>query len=362
MKLIRLCIMSLIFLLPTNLQAMEHSKPLMLQDDYYKEYWEQYFLFEDGSFVTSQFLIANLPWPVGKHHGIMIATVVTPDGKRTIIKNGRGPDEWGFDKEKFDLFIHVHRLKSDGNKHEIRIGRKDGNWTNTNVTSPEIPRYLQRYDKKKIYMESSFYMPFVEGQGQWSILDEATQNIVTGGGKVQGFGTHVIFNGRTEKLLKNWLRVFGLQAEGNDQPVPFLSSIKRSDGSEDTILTLRDSDNDITEFSNITLKYKDIKKGNNHSTYPMVIEVTARNDTASLIGTIRFTRKIDHFNINEHMNFFERNFAISRASVANYRYIADYDLSYVTEKGTTKLTGKALSEYKDILPPKKKKSKRRKRR
>ena len=362
MKIIKIFMASLMLFLPVSLQAMDHSKPLMLQDDFYKEYWEQHFLFEDGSFVTNQFLVANFPWPVGKDHGIMITTVVSPDGKRTIIKNGRGPDEWGFDKEKFDLFIHVHRLKSQGNKHEIHIGTKDGNRVNVTVTSPGVPLDHQRYDKKKRYMESSFYMPFVTGQGQWSVLDEETQAFVSGGGKVQGFGTHVIFNGRVEKLLKNWLRVSGLWAEGKDQPVPFLSSIKRADGSEDTLLTLRNADNDIAKFSNITLKYKDIKKGNNHSTYPTVIEVTARNDKASLIGTIRFTRKIDHFNINEHMNFFERNFAESRASVANYRYIADYDLSYVTEKGSTKLTGKALSEYKDILPPKKKKNKRRKRR
>ena len=355
--------MSLIFLLPTNLQAMDHSKPLMLQDAYYKEYWEQYFLFEDGSFVTSQFLIANLPWPVGKHHGIMIATVVTPDGKRTIIKNGRGPDEWGFDKEKFDLFIHVHRLKSNGNKHEIRIGRKDGNWVNTNVTSPEMPRYQQRYDKKKSYMESSFYMPFVEGQGQWSILDEDTQSFITGGGKVQGFGTHVIFNGRVEGLLQNWLRISGLSsvddASDKNRLVPFLSAQTRSDGRQDSLLTLKNAANDVISFSDITLTYKNIIQATKKSSYPTVIEITAKNDTGSLTGTIRFTRKIDHFNIMDHLNFFERTFAKSRASIANYRYIADYDFSYVTAEGTQKITGKALSEYKDILSPKKKKKKRR---
>ncbi|MBL4801561.1 MAG: hypothetical protein JKY45_06675 [Emcibacter sp.] len=364
MKLIKIIIVSLICLLPFSLRAMDHSKPLMLSDKYYKEYWEQHFLFEDGTFITSQFLVANFPWPVGRDHGIMISTVVSPDGKRAIIKNGRNLGKWGFDSGKFNLFIHTHRLKSEGRQHDIHVGTVGRSVVDITGKASIPPLDHQPYKTKKDYMKSSFYLPYFEGDGKWSIQYDGKKSFVTGKGKVQGFGTHAIFNGRVEGLLKSWLRISGLTSFKDDEEqttlIPFLSSMERPDGRQDNILTLKNADNDVIVFSDITVSYKDIVKASKKSSYPTVIEITAKNDTASLTGTIHFTRKIDHFNIMDHLNFFERTFAKSRASVANYRYIADYDLSYVTSEGTQKLTGKALSEYKDILPPKKKKKKRRK--
>ncbi|MBL4894962.1 MAG: hypothetical protein JKY59_08890 [Emcibacter sp.] len=363
MKLIKFIIVSLICLLPFSLLAMDHSKPQMLKDKFYKEYWEQHFLFEDGTFITSQFLVANFPWPVGRDHGIMISTVVSPDGKRTIIKNGRNFGKWGFDTEKFDLFIHTHRLKSTGNKHDIHVGTVGRNVIDITGSAAIPPLDHQRHQRKKDYMETSFYLPYFKGDRNWRVQYDEKQPFEVGKGKVQGFGTHVIFNGRVEGLLQNWLRISGLSsvddASDKNRLVPFLSAQTRSDGRQDSLLTLKNAANDVISFSDITLTYKNIIQATKKSSYPTVIEITAKNDTGSLTGTIRFTRKIDHFNIMDHLNFFERTFAKSRASIANYRYIADYDFSYVTAEGTQKITGKALSEYKDILSPKKKKKKRR---
>lgn len=362
MKLVKLIIVSLICLLPFSIHAMDHSKPQMLKDKYYKEYWEQHFLFEDGTFVSSQFTAANFPWPVGKEHGIMVATVVTPDGKRSIIKNGRNLGKWGFDPKKFNIFIHTHRLKSEGDKYDFYVGTAGRNEVKATgkMNIPSIDHV--RIKNKKGYMESSIYLPYFEGEGSWKIRPDKKQPFKTGAGKIQGFGSHVIFTGRVEGLLRNWLRVSGLQREDNNQPVPFLSAIGNADGIQNVTLTLKNAEGELTSFSDIEIEYKDFKQWEKKSSYPTVIEVTAKNGKESLTGTIRFTRKIDHFNINNHLNFFERAFVRSRASVSNYRYIADYDLSYVTEEGTQKLTGKALSEYQDIVPPKKKKKQKKRRR
>ena len=362
LKLIAVVVFILGCLGPFALQAMDNTKPLMLEDKYYKEYWEQYFLFEDGTFVSSQFTVANLPWPVGKEHGILVATVVSPEGERTIIKNGRNPDKWGFDPEKFDLSLHTHRLKSDGDTYNFHIGTEGTNVYDIIGKTEVFALDNGRVIGKKGYMDSSIYLPYFDGTGSWNVRPDKKQPFATGAGKVQGFGTHVLFTGRVETLLKSWLRVNGLRREDNSQPLPFISAIENLDGSKTVTLTLKKATGEVKNFSDIRIEYKDFKEGKKKSTYPTVIELTAEHEGETLSGTIRFTRKIDHFNINEHLNFLERSFTRTRASVTNYRYIADYDLSYVTEKGATKLTGKALSEYKDILPPKKKKSKRRKRR
>jgi len=370
LKLIKLIVVCVSMLFPALLQALDHSKPQLLEDHYYKEYWEQHFLFEDGTFVTAQFLAANFPWPVGKSHGIMIANVVSPDGERTIIKNGRNLGEWGFDTKKFDLFIHTHRLKSNGNSHDIFLGSDDKNIVKTAVSSKIHPFDHQKFANKKGRMESSIYLPFFEGAGTWKIRrgeDSSSSNtgpslntsFNMGEGKVQGFATHTLITGRLEDVLVNWLRVSGLSHEDN-QPIPFLSAIERPDGAKDFILTLKDEAGAITEFLDVTIVYKNIKKEAHKSSYPTLIKLAAKNDKDSLIGTIRLNRKIDHFNIYDHLNFFERSFAMFRASVANYRYIADYDLTYTTGGETKKLAGKALTEYQDILGPRKaKKTKRR---
>lgn len=355
-------ILSLVCLLPFSLQAMDNTKPLMLKDKYYKEYWEQFFLFEDGTFVSSQFTVANLPWPVGKEHGILVATVVSPEGERTVIKNGRNPDKWGFDPEKFDLTLHTHRLKREGDAYDFHIGTKGKNVYDI-IGKTEVPALENgRIVDKKGYLESSVYLPYFEGTGSWKVRPDKNQPFASGEGKVQGFGIHVLFTGRVETLLKSWLRVNGLRSEANSQPLPFLSAIENLDGSHTTTLTLKKTTGEVIHFTDITVEYKDFKEGKKKSTYPTVIELKAVHGGETLSGTIRLTRKIDHFNITEHLNFLERSFTRTRASVTNYRYIAEYDLSYVTAEGPQKITGKALSEYQDIQAPKTKKTGRKKRR
>lgn len=362
MKLVKLFLISLFCLIPYSLQAMDHTKPLMLQDKFYKEYWEEHFLFDDGTFVTAQFLVANFPWPVGKEHGIMLATVVTPDGKRTIIKNGRNFGEWGFDAHKFDIFIHNHWLKSKDGVYEFYMAAGDKSKVTNRVTSAIAPLDHARFENKAGQLESSFYLPYFEGEGTWQIFQDIDKPLKAGAGKVQGFATHVVINGRLEGLLKGWLRMSGLRGN-DDQPVPFLSAMTRADGTEDIILTLKSGKADLTKFTEVKLDYKDIINGDDRSSSPTRIDVKARNGKETVTGTIHFKRKIDHFNISDHLNFFEGSFAASRASVTNYRYIADYDLIYTTEGGESQhLTGQALSEYADILPPKREKKKKRRRR
>lgn len=348
-----------LFFINGHVFAMDHTKPQLQEDKNYKEYWEQHFLFEDGTFVTSQFLVANFPWPVGKDHGIMIATVVNPDGKRTIIKNGRNLGEWGFNPEKFDIFIHTHRLSGQDGKNTIYLGADDKNEIDVKVTSQISPQDFKIFDDadfkdEDAQMNSAIYLPYFKGEGSWRILKNIDQNeeqiFETGKGKVQGFGTHVLINGDLEDVLTNWLRVSGLSG-ADQQPIPFLSSIIRPDGEKDIILTLLDKTGKVTKFSDVTLEYKDIIQEDKKTSYPTVIVVKANNDHESLRGTIHLNKKIDHFNINDHLNFFEKGFASSRASVANYRYIADYDFKYNTAAASQRLTGKALSEYQDILPP-----------
>ena len=102
-------------------QEIDNIRPQMLEDKNYTEYWEQYFYLSDGTLITSQFLVANFPWPVGKNHGIMLSTLITPKGELYVIKNGRKFGEWGYKEENLDLFIHTHRLNRNGDEVNLRL-------------------------------------------------------------------------------------------------------------------------------------------------------------------------------------------------------------------------------------------------
>ena len=105
-----------------------------------------------------------------------------------------------------------------------------------------------------------------------------------------------------------------------------------------------------------------IEDEDNKATRPTSIEIFAKSEKGTLKGTVTFTKKLNHFNLTEHLNFFEKTFAKSSPIVANFRYLGDYNLTYSTSMGEKTLTGKALSEYTDILPAKKVTKKRRRNR
>ncbi|MBL4603966.1 MAG: hypothetical protein JKY84_14570 [Emcibacteraceae bacterium] len=355
-----LCVLFISYLtLVAPSSAQMSDVPIMSDEKNYTEYWEQYFYLSDGSLVTSQFLVANFPWPVGKKHGIMLGTLVTPDGKLYTIKNGRKLGEWGFSEKSLDMFIHTHTLKrnSDGFNHHLEntMGIVD-----LSLTSHQAPINHKRYSSEDGYIETSIYAPSMTGFGNWQLGPEAgfdPNGPVHNADNVTGFGVHVTMTDKVDKLITNWTRILGL---GNDGPKPFLSAITRPDGKQDIILKLFDGNLEIDSFSDIDIKYQDMTKEKN-ATYPKSIKISAKGENGTLKGTIKFTKKLAHFNLTEHLNFFERTFAKSSPVVTNFRYVADYDLVYKTSSSEKNLKGKALSEYTDVTPAKRAKAKKRRR-
>lgn len=335
-------------------------RPMMLEDKNYTEYWEQYYYLSDGSLVTSQFLVANLPWPVGKNHGIMLGTLVTPEGELYVIKNGRGYGDWGFKEDAFDIFIHTHRLNGSGDDVHLHLENTMA-IVDINSKSP-IPAFAHdSYSSEDGYIETSYYAPSLKGYGNWQLGEEAgfsPNGPVNNADITEGFGVHVLMTDKVDQLIKNWTRVTTI---GESNHKVFLSAINRPDDKKDTIFKLFVAEKTLDEFSEVEIKYENMTKEKDAS-YPRKLKIKAKGENGTIEGEVIFTKKMDHFNLNDHLNFFERSFAKSNPVVTNFRYIADYNLVYKTAEGEQQLTGKALSEYADIQPVKKAASKDRRRR
>lgn len=338
-------------------QEINNTHPLLMEEKNYTEYWEQYFYLEDGSLVTSQYLVANFPWPVGKDHGIMVGTLVTPSGELYVIKNGRKPGKWGFKQDALDMFIHTHSLSGSGDNLSVHLENTMA-IVDLNLTSTQAELNHQSYSSEDGFIETSIYAPRLRGSGNWQLGPEAgfkeygpVHNVES----ATGFGFHVLMTDKVDMLVKNWTRVLALGSEG---PIPFLSAITRPDEAQDIIFRLFDGDAVVDIFSDVKISYQDMSEEKDAS-YPKSIEISASGEKGEIKGTINFSKKFDHFNLKEQLNFFEKTFAKSNPSVTNFRYLSDYNLVYKTSEGENILKGKALSEYTDILPARKAPVKRR---
>lgn len=334
-------------------------RPLMSEEKNYTEYWEQYFYLNDGSLVTSQFLVANFPWPVGKDHGIMLGTLVTPEGELYVIKNGRNLGDWGFKENTLDMFLHTHRLNGSGNDLNVHL---ENTMAVVDLTlKSEIASFQHNsFSSEKGFIETSFYAPSLSGHGNWQLGEEAgfePSGPVHNADKVDGFGVHVLMTDKVDQLIKNWTRVVGLGTGMR----PFLSAITRPDDFEDIIFKLFEGNETIDTFKNVKIKFENITKEKDVN-YPKKLKISADGENGKIEGEITFTKKMDHFNLTDHLNFFEKSFAKSNPRVTNFRYIADYNLVYKTSEGEKILNGKAISEYTDIQAAGSAKKKRRRRR
>jgi hypothetical protein len=326
-------------------QDINDIRPLMSEEKNYTEYWEQYFYLNDGSLVTSQFLVANFPWPVGKDHGIMLGTLITPEGDLYVIKNGRNLDDWGYNEDKLDMFLHTHRLSANGDDLNVHLENTMA------VVDLSLKSTIESFKHNKFsseegFIETSYFAPSLSGHGNWQLGEEAgfkPSGPVHNADKVDGFGVHVLMTDKVDQLIKNWTRVSGL----GTGPRPFLSAITRPDDKEDIIFKLFEGKETLDTFTDVKIKFENVTKEKNVS-YPKRIKISANGKNGKIEGEITFTKKMDHFSLTDHLNFFEKSFAKSNPRVTSFRYIADYNLVYKTSEGEKVLNGKALSEYTDI--------------
>lgn len=343
-------------------EKLDNIKPALLKGSEYNEYWLQYFLFEDGSYLTTQFSIVNFPF--NKHKAIMLSTLITPDGKRYIIQNGRGRSDWTFDPERLNITFSRdinHNIQGSFPDYSMTVHNTmaEANLTLKSTLPPlEHDVYSPKKNKK---MAVSLYAPHFEATGKWRLGEEAgapADSPWNDFGKGEGFGLHVLMNGPIDKLMNSWLRVFGLKGDGGERII--LSSIERPDGKRDNELILHNGGT-LTTFSEIEVGVIE-QQPNGKKDFPKVIYLKANNDEGILEGTITFAKKLQHFRLQEHVSTLERLILSAFPTFSRYHYVADYNLLYTTAEGSKKITGKALSEYNQVDSATRPKKKRRRHR
>jgi len=342
---------------------LDNVKPALLKTSDYNEYWLQYFLFEDGSYLTTQFSIVNFPF--NKHKSIMLSTLITPDGKRYVIQNGRSRDDWRFDPDKFNITFSRdinHNIKGTFPDYSLTV---HNTMAEAELTLKSTLPPLEHEDftiKKGKRMATSIYAPHFDAKGWWRLGEEAGARPNADWndfGKGEGFGLHVLMDGPIDKLMSSWLRVFGIKNGSSEKII--LSSIERPNGKLDNILALHLPGSRLITFDEIDVDVLEEEK-DGKKTFPKSLYIKGKNGDDTLEGTITFTKKLQHFRLKDHVSALERLILTTFPTFTRYHYKAEYNLYYTSAKGRQNIVGKAMSEYTQVdsaQNPKKKKRRKR---
>jgi len=332
------------------LAAETITAPKLYDDSDYNEFWEQQFLFENGTIVTSQFLIANFPF--SKQHGLMIATFKKPNKDMIIIKNGRTRDGWDYDPAKQRLSIFQHELSGEHPHYKTSLNNTAAEVDVTYISNQQpIPLILP--NNALGLPEISLYAPTAKAHGRWRAGPEIGGAGQGGAwedlGKGLGFGLHVVQRKSLNNAIRYWQRFTSITSTKGYTPI--LHSFETPNGERQTVLILFSATSDPIRFDNV-----EISESNEGTKW----QIHAKAGSTSLTGSLTSTYTIGEFLLTDHLNSIEAMVAGSLADVARKRFSTSYSMTLKINGEKTHFEGTALAE--EITLGKEKKRKRKPRR
>lgn len=332
------------------LMADSIGEPQLYDDSDYNEYWEQQFLFDNGTMVTSQFLIANFPF--SKQHGLMVATLKKPGEDTVIVKNGRKRDGWNFDAAEPRLSIFQHELSGSYPGYFVRLNNTAAE-VDVLFTSNEEAIPLISADNALGLPEMSLYAPIVRAEGRWRPGPEIGGAGIEGEwekiGPGSGYGLHVVQRRNLNHSIRRWQRFSATSRAGGYAPI--LHAFETPNGEKKSVLLLLNGGDKPIRFDDIELT---------QNTSGTAWDISTKVGDASLTGTLTMENSIEDFQLKDHLNHLEQLVAGSLADISRRRFSTSYDLTLSIGGNRTNISGKALAE--DIILGKEKKKKRRSRR
>ncbi len=329
------------------LMAGSIDKPRLYDDSDYNEYWEQQFLFDNGTMVTSQFLIANFPF--SKQHGLMVATLKKPGDDTVIVKNGRKRDGWNFEAAEPRLSIFQHELSGSYPGYFVRLNNTAAE-VDVLFTANEEAIPLIAADNALGLPEMTLYAPTARAEGRWRAGPEIGGAGIEGEwekiGTGTGYGLHVIQRTNLNHAIRRWQRFSATSYTGDYAPI--LHAFETPNGEKKSILLLLKSGDAPIRFDDLELT---------QSASGTAWEVSAKAGDASLVGTLTTENNIEDFELKDHL---EQLVAGSLADISRRRFSTSYDLTLTIGSNSTNILGNALAE--DIILGEEKKKKRRSRR
>jgi hypothetical protein len=332
---------------------IENHRPVLLDAESYTEGWDQYYYFEDGTFLAVQFLISN--YGPTDHRALVIGSLVPADGgKPLVIKNGRGRKDWSFDDRQLDLKVAHHRfsgtyphyrlyLRNSRGEVDLTLEARVESWQLGHIPGPESGEFQY----------ASYLMPMADARGRYrrgseSAGDAGRWQMLRNG---RGFAIRYLNNSSLYKVSRSWIRLASIDSQDSSSPVFYL--VQRLGDKRSSFLaimsggqirqqwtrfpvTLITPDNDSPDEAEYDIE--DVRLP------PDAIQFQIAGTGGTVEGKITMTRLLQRFDFVRELKPLERFFVQFLNTPLHYRYLARYDLTYQGKDGGQQLTGTALAE------------------
>ncbi len=328
---------------------VKDHRPVLLGAESYTEGWDQYFYFEDGTFLAVQLFISN--YGPTDHRALLIGSLLSPDGEKPlVIKNGRGRKDWSYDEGQLDLKIAHHRfsgthpdyrlyLRNSRGEVDLTVEARGESWRLGHIPDPESAKFQY----------ASYMMPMAHAQGRYRRGSESAgtagpwQTLRNG----RGFAIRYLNSSSLSKVARSWIRVAPIDSQDPSSPIFYL--VERSGQKQSSFLAIMDGGQIRHSWQKfpVTLITPENDAEDNSADErrpPRAIQFQIAGTDGTVEGKITMTRLLQRFDFVRELKPIERFFVQFLNTPVHYRYLAQYDLTYQDNDGGRRLTGTALAE------------------
>ncbi len=332
---------------------VKDHRPVLLGAESYTEGWDQYFYFEDGTFLAVQFFISN--YGPTDHRAMVIGSLSSSQSNEPmVIKNGRGRKDWSFEDSKLDLKVANHRFSGTHPHYRLYLRNSRGE-VDLNVEASVDPWRLGHIPDaaSEIFQYVSYIMPMARAQGRFRRGSESTGS--AGPWKTlrdgRGFAIRYLNNSALSKVARSWVRVATIDTQDPSSPVFYL--VQRPGQKQSSFLAITVGGEIRQQWTGfpvtLVIPEQDAPNEAEHDAEdyrlpPDAIQFQITGADGTVTGNITMTRLLQRFDFVRELKRIERFFVRFLNTPVHYRYLAQYDLSYQGKEGGQRLTGTALAE------------------
>lgn len=320
------------------------TQPSLLRDEWYSEGWDQLFYFADGTLLVAQITVLNIGF--GSHHAGVFGLLVTPDKKRTIIKQSRSNREWAFSEDQLDIQVAKNQLAGKHPGYRVQILQPRGEMDIRFETEAEPWSLGKTLEFGEDYQYVSFISPFLRADAQYRFFTEGEsappvwQTLKDG----RGFAVRYINSTGLHDLIRSSTRVVSI-SDAAIRPIIYTS--RDQDGGEQAYLGLFKDGRLIRQAQGFTLNIETKREtaDSDKRDIPRKMTVDINEDDFSLQGVIEINEFLVRIDPVDSLKPFVRIIVKLLNTPIQYRYLVSYDLHYKSEEDEVELQGDALMDH-----------------
>ncbi len=312
------------------------------------ESWDYIFGFPAGYFLFARFQISNLG--PGSHRGLAVGMIVSPDGRFTLIKNGRKKKQWSqeIDEEGVTIRIAKHTFRLSPAVHQLEMKNSRGRLFVQSRPVAKLFRPSNQPMAGEKKSETVVLAPRLQGQATIQHPKEKAIDLGT------GYGT-LIYNASEIAEHKLAVSQFQFHTFEGDVQFSFVESTAPT-GSQPrrkALLYVWKGGRVVHRSTQFTRRYTGLRKEDKKPRYPIPsgFEISEKSGSVSLTGSTRL-RLVQRYDWLDGLDSAIVRFIVKQFShPVQYLFIGDYRFELDLGDGPELYEGKGVASIQILNRP-----------